>query len=94
MKPLSGASARTARTTDPAWVRYTLTALALLAMTVLVVIPVLAFILIPNALMLRSLLVRRAAWRWLHRRALSHGTRRHAGDGGDSLSDGPEREHA
>jgi len=30
----------------------------------LVVIPVLAFILIPNALMLRSLLVRRAAWRW------------------------------
>jgi sulfate/thiosulfate transport system permease protein len=42
MKPPSGASARTARTTDPAWVRYTLTALALFAMTVLVVIPVIS----------------------------------------------------
>src|SRR5688500_937235 len=40
MKPPSAASTRTARTTDPAWVRYTLTALALFAMTVLVVIPV------------------------------------------------------
>jgi sulfate/thiosulfate transport system permease protein len=42
MKPTPGAPTRTARTTDPAWVRYTLTALALFAMTVLVVIPVIS----------------------------------------------------
>ena len=40
MTPTPGAPPRTARRTDPAWVRITLTALALLAMTVLVVIPV------------------------------------------------------
>ena len=40
MKSTPGAATRTARRTDPAWVRVGLTALALLAMTVLVVIPV------------------------------------------------------
>ena len=40
MTPTPGAPTRTARRNDPAWVRITLTALALLAMTVLVVIPV------------------------------------------------------
>ena len=40
MTPTPGTPPRTARRTDPAWVRYTLTALALLALTVLVVVPV------------------------------------------------------
>src|SRR5437763_15180257 len=40
MKPIPAAPARTARRTDPAWVRFTLSALALFAMTVLVVVPV------------------------------------------------------
>ena len=40
MKPTPDAPARTSRTTDPAWVRYGLTALALFAMTVLIVVPV------------------------------------------------------
>ena len=42
MTPTPGAPTRTARRTDPAWVRVGLTALALLAMTVLVVIPVIS----------------------------------------------------
>ena len=42
MTPTPGAATRTARRTDPAWVRVGLTALALLAMTVLVVIPVIS----------------------------------------------------
>ena len=40
MTPTPGAPLRTPRRTDPAWVRYTLTALALLALTVLVIVPV------------------------------------------------------
>ena len=42
MTPTPGVPPRTARRTDPAWVRITLTTLALLAMTVLVVIPVIS----------------------------------------------------
>ena len=42
MTPTPGRPPRTARRTDPAWVRITLTTLALLAMTVLVVIPVIS----------------------------------------------------
>src|SRR5436309_2000016 len=40
MNPTPGAPLRPPRRTDPAWVRVTLTALALLALTVLVVVPV------------------------------------------------------
>ena len=42
MTPTPGTPLRTPRRTDPAWVRYTLTALALGCMTVLIVIPVIS----------------------------------------------------